>query len=228
MSPAAGPPPVLLSWSSGKDSAWALHEMRRGPEAAVVGLMTTVTREFGRASMHGVSIEILDCQAERAGLPRIDVEIPADCSNEEYERAFSNAARNAAAEGIGSIAFGDLFLEDVRSYRERLLAPTGILPRFPLWGRNTLNLAHEMIDGGLRAIVVCIDSARLPASFAGREYDREFLLDLPAGVDPCGENGEFHTCVTAGPMFSAPVPVVARTNVTRGGFVYADLVLAGA
>jgi uncharacterized protein (TIGR00290 family) len=203
--------------------------MRRGADGQdVVALLTTITRDYGRVSMHGVPLDILDCQAERTGLPRISVEIPAQCSNEEYERAFLEAARRAAGSGIAAIAFGDLFLEDIRAYRERLLAPTGVLPQFPLWGRNTRELAFEMIDGGLRAIVVCVDPARLPAPFAGRDYDREFLRDLPEGVDPCGENGEFHTCVTGGPMFSAPIAVVRRPNVVRGGFVYADLALAGA
>jgi uncharacterized protein (TIGR00290 family) len=224
VTPALDSNPVLLSWSSGKDSAWALHEMRlRGD--ALAGLLTTVTREYRRVSMHGVPLDILECQAQRAGLPRVTVEIPAECPNADYERAFSEAAVRAAAQGIASIAFGDLFLEDVRAYRERLLAPTGVAPRFPLWGRDTRELAHEMIDGGLQAILVCIDAARLPPEFAGRTYDRELLRDLPAGVDPCGENGEFHTCVTAGPMFSAPIPVVVRTRVVRGGFVYADLAL---
>jgi len=199
---------------------------RQADDQDVVALLTTITRDYGRVSMHGVSLDILDCQAERTGLPRLSVEIPAECSNEEYERAFLEAAKRAGERGIASIAFGDLFLADIRAYRERLLAPTRVLPRFPLWGRNTRELALEMIDGGLRAIVVCVDPARLPPHFAGRDYDREFLRDLPDGVDPCGENGEFHTCVTGGPMFSAPIAVVRRPNVARGGFVYAELALA--
>ena len=202
--------------------------MRRQGGVDVVGLMTTITEEYGRVSMHGVRREVLERQAELAGLPVVAVGISAGASNAEYERAFLSAALRAKAEwGIGSIVFGDLFLEDVRAYREHLLDGTGIEPVFPLWGRPTASLAREMVAGGLRAEVVCVDPARLPAEFAGRSWDASLLADLPAGVDPCGENGEFHTCVTAGPMLSEPIAVRRGERVLRDGFVFSDLFLEG-
>ena len=219
-------PKALVAWSSGKDSAFALHAARSASELELVGLLTTLTRDYGRVSMHGVREEILDRQAEALGLPCRTVRIPAGCVNTDYERAMGAAVAAARADGIERVVFGDLFLEDVRAYRERMLAGSGIDPVFPLWGRDTEKLAMEMVDAGLRATVVCLDPRRLPESFAGREFGAEFLADLPKDVDPCGENGEFHTCVTDGPMFRQPVPVVAGETVEREGFVFTDLRLS--
>jgi uncharacterized protein (TIGR00290 family) len=196
---------------------------RAACELDVVGLLTTVTEDYGRVSMHGVREEILERQAVAAGLPLRRVRIPAGCVNVEYERRMGAAVAEARVEGITRVVFGDIFLEDVRAYRERMLAGSGIAPVFPLWGRETAALAREMLDAGLAATVVCVDPRRLPESFAGRAFDRVFLGDLPAGVDPCGENGEFHTCVTAGPMFATPIGVARGEVVRRDGFVFADV-----
>jgi uncharacterized protein (TIGR00290 family) len=213
---------ALIAWSSGKDSAWALAEIRRrGVEVA--GLLTTVTADYARVSMHGVREEVLELQARSAGLPLRRVAIPAGCVNADYERAMGEEMGRAREEGVTHVVFGDLFLADVRAYRERMLAGSGIAPLFPLWGRDTASLAREMLAGGLRAIVVCVDPRRLAASFAGREFDAAFLREIPPVVDPCGENGEFHTCVTAGPMFSRPIRVQPGETVVRDGFVFADL-----
>jgi len=216
-------PNTLVAWSSGKDSAFALHEARVSGRFEIVGLLTTLTEEYGRVSMHGVREEILDRQADALGLPCRKVRIPAGCVNADYERAMGAAVAAARADGVECVVFGDLFLEDVRAYRERMLAGSGIEPVFPLWGRDTAALAKEMADSGLRATVVCVDPRRLPATFAGREFGAAFLSELPAGVDPCGENGEFHTCVTDGPMFRQPVRTVTGETVVREGFVFADL-----
>ena len=219
---------ALVAWSSGKDSAFALHEARRRgvidrEDVEIVGLLTTLTEDYGRVSMHGVREELLDLQAEALGLPCRKVRIPAGCVNADYERAMGEAVAAARAEGIERVVFGDLFLEDVRAYRERMLAGSGIEPVFPLWGRPTPELAAEMVAAGLQARVVCLDPRRLAPSFAGRSFDAAFLAELPDGVDPCGENGEFHTCVTDGPMFEKPVPAVPGETVTRDGFVFTDL-----
>jgi uncharacterized protein (TIGR00290 family) len=219
-------PRALVAWSSGKDSAFALHAARVSGKLEIVGLLTTLTEDYGRVSMHGVREEILDRQAEALGLPCRKVRIPAGCVNADYERAMGAAVAGARADGVERIVFGDLFLQDVRAYRERMLAGTGIEPVFPLWGRDTAALAREMVDAGLRATVVCVDPRRLSESFAGREFGADFLSQLPTGVDPCGENGEFHTCVTDGPMFRGPVPAVPGEIVVRDGFVFADLRLA--
>ena len=218
-------PKALVAWSSGKDSAFALHEARRRGrgELDIVGLLTTLTEDYRRVSMHGVREELLDLQAEALGLPCRKVRIPAGCVNADYERAMGDAVAAARAEGIERVVFGDLFLEDVRAYRERMLAGSGIEPVFPLWGRPTAELAAEMVASGLEARIVCVDPRRLPASFAGRRFDAAFLAELPDGVDPCGENGEFHTCVTDGPMFDRPVRAVRGETVTRDGFVFTDL-----
>jgi uncharacterized protein (TIGR00290 family) len=213
-----------VSWSTGKDSAWALEAIRREGRLEIGGLLTTVTDGYGRVSMHGVRESVLELQAVRAGLPLYRVRIPAGCVNADYERAMENVLAQSREEGITHVVFGDLFLEDVRRYREERFASSGVTPLFPLWGRDTRRLAREMLDAGLEATVVSLDPARLPASFAGRPFDRRFLEDLPAEVDPCGENGEFHTCVTAGPMFDGPVAVSAGEVVRRDGFVFADLV----
>ncbi len=216
-------PRALVSWSSGKDSAWALAETLQAGRFEVAGLLTTVTEGYGRVSMHGVREEILSRQASAAGLPLTTVRIPPGASNADYERAFLAAITRARRAGVERIVFGDLFLADIRAYRERLLEASGVAADFPLWGLDTGVLAREMIAGGLRARIVCVDPRRLEASFAGRDFDAALLDDLPAGVDPCGENGEFHTCVTDGPMFAAAVPVERGEIVLRDGFVFSDL-----
>jgi len=218
----------LLAWSSGKESAWALHVLRRGRAHEVAGLLTTFNDAAGRVSMHAVREDLLDRQAAVLGLPLLKVRIPSPCSNDRYEAEMGAAMERARAGGIEAVAFGDLFLEDVRRYREERLAPAGMAALFPLWGAATGALAREMIDAGVRAVVTCVDPKRLDSSFAGRTFDAAFLSDLPEGVDPCGENGEFHTFACAGPMFSSPLAVARGTTVERDGFVFADLHLAGA
>lgn len=184
---------VLLSWSSGKDSAWSLHVLRQRAEIEVVGLLTTINTHFQRVAMHGTRHELLKLQAAAAELPLWETLLPWPCSNEIYEQAMAQACNTAVSSGISAIAFGDLFLEDVRRYREDRLRGTGLKPLFPLWGRNTRELIHEMIDGGLRARIVCVDPSKMPPDLAGRDLDRELVQQLPDSVDPCGENGEFHT-----------------------------------
>jgi uncharacterized protein (TIGR00290 family) len=213
---------VLLSWSSGKDSAWTLHVLRHDPSIEICGLLTTLNAEFDRVAMHGTRHSVLEAQAAAAGLPLWAVPLPWPCSNEVYEQRMADACQRAITEKIDAIAFGDLFLTDVRAYRERQLAPTGLEPIFPLWEIPTDALAREMIAGGLRARLSCVDTEQLPASFAGREFDDNLLRNLPAGADPCGERGEFHTCVYAGPMFSALLPIETGEIVTRDRFVFAD------
>ncbi len=214
---------VLLSWSSGKDSAWALHLLRRDPEVQVCGLVTTLNSEFDRVAMHGVRRNVLEAQARAAGLPLWIVPLPWPCSNEIYEQRMAELCERAVAHGIDAVAFGDLFLEEIRAYREKQLAPTGLEPLFPVWDIPTDTLAQQMIAAGLRARLACVDSKQLPASFAGREFDAALLHDLPASVDPCGERGEFHTCVYAGPMFTEPVALETGVVVERDGFVFTDL-----
>jgi uncharacterized protein (TIGR00290 family) len=221
-----GPKPprrAVVSWSSGKDSAWALAEVRRSSEVAVVGLLTTISERFERVSMHGVREALLEQQARATGLPLYKVGIPYPCPNAVYEERMKGATARLRADGVDSVVFGDLFLENVRRYREERLEGTGITPLFPLWGKPTRELAEEMIGGGLRATLVVVDPRHLPPSFAGREFDRTLLADFPPGVDPCGERGEFHTCVTAGPMFSRAIEVRRGPVVERDGFVFADL-----
>jgi uncharacterized protein (TIGR00290 family) len=218
-------PKALISWSSGKDSAFALHEVRRAREFDVVGALTTVTETFGRVSIHGVRQEILLAQCEAAGLPPRIVPIPYPCPNEIYEARMGEAVATAAQEGITHIIFGDLFLADIRAYREQKLAGTGITPLFPLWERPILPLAHAMIASGMQAWIATVDLKKLPAAFAGRKFDLQLLADLPDGVDPCGENGEFHTCVVAGPFFSRRIPVTSGERVERDGYAYCDLVM---
>jgi diphthamide synthase (EF-2-diphthine--ammonia ligase) len=215
---------VLLSWSSGKDSAWALHVLRSDPSLEVVGLLTTLNTEFQRVAMHGTRRSVLEAQAEAARLPLWVIPLPWPCSNEVYEQRMAEACRLAISERIHAIAFGDLFLQDVRDYRVRQLASTDLEPLFPLWGVATDALAREMIDGGLRARLTCVDPKEIPGSFAGREFDDSLLHDLPASADPCGERGEFHSCVYAGPIFRAPIVLEAGEIVEREGFVYADFV----
>ena len=216
---------ALLSWSSGKDSAWALHVLRQhhGHELEVVGLLTTVNETHGRVAMHAVRDTLLEAQAEAAGLPLWRVPIPHPSSNERYETAMREAVERGRREGITVIAFGDLFLEDIRRYREDRLAGTGIAPIFPLWRIPTDALAREMLAAGLRARITCVDPRQAPASLAGREFDDALLADLPPTVDPCGERGEFHTFAYAGPMFHRPIVVRPGEVVERDGFVFADL-----
>ncbi|HEV8661448.1 MAG TPA: ATP-binding protein [Thermoanaerobaculia bacterium] len=214
---------TILSWSSGKDSAWSLHLLRSDPRFEVVALLTTVTRQFDRVSMHGVRRELLEMQAAAAGLPLWKIEIPSPCSNVDYDARMLAAVQRAVAENIECIAFGDLFLRDIREYREQRLAGSGIEPVFPLWERPTDALAREMIDGGLRARISCIDPRVLPPRFAGREFDHALLDELPATVDPCGERGEFHTFAHAGPMFERPISICTGETVERDGFVFTDL-----
>lgn len=217
-------PKAILSWSSGKDSAFALHEVRRDGLADVVALLTTINETFERVAMHGVREHLLDLQAEAAGLPLIKVKLPWPCSNETYEERMTDAMACVKANGITHTIFGDLFLEDIRAYREERLAAAGMTGIFPLWGRDTTALAHEMIASGMEAYIACLDPKRLPRNFAGRRFDESLLADLPDGTDPCGEKGEFHTAVTAGPMFSKAIPVELGETVTRDGFVYRDVI----
>jgi len=216
-------PKALIAWSSGKDSAWALHEVRRGGDIEIAGALTTVTETFDRVSMHGVRKELLMAQLDAAGLPATIVEIPYPCSNEIYEARMAAALTEARTQGVTHVIFGDLFLEDVRAYREQKLAGTGIAPLFPLWGRPTGELAREMIDSGLETYLVCVDLKRMAKNFAGRRFDHALLAEFPEDIDPCGENGEFHSCVTAGPMLSRRVPVAVGETVERDGFAYTDL-----
>lgn len=213
---------VLLSWSSGKDSAWSLHVLRKDPDVELVGLLTTFNETVSRVAMHAVRREIVDAQAAAAGLPLWPVQIPSPCPNEIYEDRMRAAMRDARAAGVTHVAFGDLFLEDVRRYREERLGPTGIAPLFPLWRRPTQELAREMIAGGLRATITCVDPKQLDRTFAGRQFEE---CVFPANVDPCGERGEFHSCVTAGPMFSAPIATTTGEVVERDGFVFCDVTL---
>jgi uncharacterized protein (TIGR00290 family) len=213
---------VLLSWSSGKDSAWALHLLSQQSEIELVGLLTTLNTEFQRVAMHGTRLSVLEAQADAVQLPLWIVPLPWPCTNEIYERQMAEVCHRAVAEGVDAIAFGDLFLRDVRAYRETQLKPTGLEPLFPLWDLPTGPLAREMIGAGLRAKLVCVDTQQLPGSFSGREFDATLLRDLPPATDPCGERGEFHTCVYDGPMFTAPVRLEDGEIVNRDGFVYAD------
>jgi uncharacterized protein (TIGR00290 family) len=217
---------VLLSWSGGKDSALAFAALAQDPTMELVGLLTSVTRGYERVSIHGVRRVLLQAQADALGLPLTEITLQPDCTNVAYEAAFL-AALSAARNDYGSldaIAFGDLFLADVRAYRERLLAPTGLTPLFPLWGAPTMELAERCVTSGIDARLVCVDTTQLPASFAGRLFDRELLADLPASVDPCGERGEFHTFVANGPGFADRIAYSVGDIVQRGDrFVYCDL-----
>lgn len=219
-------PKALVAWSSGKDSAWALHELRRSGDVEVVGALTTVTSAFGRVSVHGLREELLMLQLDAAGLPAAIVRIPYPCPNEIYEREMAVAMARALSQGVTHVVFGDLFLEDVRRYREERLKPIGMTPLFPLWHRPTNALARQMIASGVEAHLVAVDLKKLPARFAGRRFDCALLADLPAGVDACGENGEFHSFVTAGPMFKRAISVTAGETVERDGAAYADLLPA--
>ena len=216
-------PKILLSWSSGKDSAWTLTVLRQNGRWDIVGLVTTVNTAFGRVSMHGVREQLLERQAQATGLPLWKVPIPYPCPNEAYESAMRELITRAKGAGVTHFAFGDLFLQDVRDYRERQLSGTGITPVFPLWGIDTADLAHEMIASGLRATVTCLDPRQVPASLIGREFDEMLLKELPSSADPCGENGEYHTFCHAGPMFAHSIPVQTGEVVERDGFVFVDI-----
>ncbi len=217
---------ALLSWSSGKDAAWALHALRQAGEVEVVGLLTTTNEAFGRVAMHAVRESLLEAQAEAAGLPLWKVPLPWPCPNETYEARMAQACAEAKAAGIGAMAFGDLFLEEVRDYRIQKLAGTGLVPLFPIWDPDTAGLSRTMVAAGLKATLTCVDPRALDAAFAGREFDARLLADLPPGVDPCGERGEFHTFAWDGPMFRHRLPVRRGEVVERDGFVFADLVPA--
>ena len=215
-------PKTWLAWSSGKDSAWALHVERQRGEFDVVALLTTINQTYSRVAMHAVRESLVEMQAAAVGLPLIKVPIPSPCTNEIYERAMGEAMARARAEGVWHVVFGDLFLEDIRAYREKQLGGCGMTPVFPLWERNTRELADEMIVHGMSAHLTCVDPHKLDRSFAGRKFDAELLNALPPGVDPCGENGEFHTFANNGPMFKRAIPVTAGEIVERDGFVFAD------
>jgi uncharacterized protein (TIGR00290 family) len=214
---------VLLSWSSGKDSAWSLHVLRQDPSLEVVGLLTTLNEAFDRVAMHAVRRELLEAQAVATGLPLQVIPIPWPCSNEQYETIMADVCVRARLNGIDAVAFGDLFLGDIRAYRERQLRGTGLEPLFPLWNLDTWVLARDMIVGGLRAKLTCVDPKRLALGFAGRDFDQQFLNELPLGVDPCGENGEFHSFVYAAPVFDKTLPIRMGEIVERDGFVFADV-----
>jgi uncharacterized protein (TIGR00290 family) len=215
---------TLLSWSSGKDSAWSLHVLRANPEFEIAGLFTTVNEEYGRVSMHGTSLPMLARQAKAVGLPLHTIPLPNPCPMEKYSAAMRRFVETCIADGIEYMAFGDLFLTEIRDYREKQLEGTGIAPLFPLWGKPTDRLAEEMLSGGLRAYVSSVDLKKLPARFVGREWSRELLAELPDGCDPCGENGEIHTVVTGGPMFRERIQARVGEIVERDGFAYADIV----
>ncbi|WP_343160884.1 ATP-binding protein [Thermomonas sp. HDW16] len=220
--------PVLLSWSGGKDAAWTLHVLRQRDDVEVVALVTTITDEYERISMQGIRVDVLHAQARATGLPVIEARIPKRADNAHYEAAFADALFRAQTRwpGLRDIAFGDLFLEDIKAYRDALCARLGWTPHYPLFGSDTTRLAREMFDGGLRANLCCVDTTQLDAAFAGRAFDARLLDDLPVGIDPCGERGEFHTCVHAGPMFTAPIAIERAQTVLRDGrFAYTDFVL---
>jgi uncharacterized protein (TIGR00290 family) len=213
---------TLVSWSSGKDSAWMLHVLKQNRNVEIGALLTTMNEQFDRVAMHAVRRVLLEEQSAAAGVPLRTVPLPWPCSNEEYEKRMRVAVARAVADGFTHVAFGDLFLEDVRRYREDRLKDTGLTPIFPIWGIPTDRLAGEMIDGGLRAVLTCVNPKQLDRSFAGRQFDRSLLADLPAGVDPCGERGEFHSFAYDGPMFARPIDVAVGDIVDRDGFVFAD------
>jgi len=219
-------PNIWLSWSSGKDSAWALHVLRQQGGYEITGLITTINSAFDRVAMHGTRRELVEMQAEAAGIPLVKAPLPWPCSNADYEAAMKTVCDRALSEGVTAIAFGDLFLADIRAYREQQLQGTGLNPLFPLWQIPTDQLARQMIHGGLRAKLVCVDPKQLDPKFTGRDFDLALLSQLPPAVDPCGENGEFHSFVYAGPMFSRDLPVATGEIVLRDGFSYCDVLPA--
>ena len=214
---------TLVSWSSGKDSAWMIHVLRQQPDIELAGVLTTVNEKYQRVAMHAVRVELLQAQADALGLPLWQIPIPSPCTNDAYERAMADAVARAVGEGITHMAFGDLFLEDIRRYREDKLAGTGLTPIFPLFGADTTRLARDMVAGGLKARLTCVNPKVLDARFAGREFDSALLDELPSAIDPCGERGEFHSFAYAGPMFSKPIAIKSGEVVERDGFVFADV-----
>ena len=218
-------PKLLLSWSGGKDSAWCLHVLRERNEHEVVGLLTTLNQTRGRVAMHDIRAELLQAQADAAGVPLRRVELPWPCPNARYEDVVGQCVREAVRQGVSHIAYGDLFLQDIRRYRERNLAGTGLTPVFPLWGEDARALAARMTAAGLKACIVCVDTRLAPAELAGRTFDEKLLRELTPGVDPCGENGEFHTLCFAGPMFSRALALRVGASAARDGYLYTDVVL---
>ena len=216
---------TLVSWSTGKDSAWMIHVLRQQPDIELAGVLTTVNEKFQRVAMHAVRVELLQAQADALGLPLWKIPIPSPCPNAVYERAMAGAVSRAVGEGFTHMAFGDLFLEDIRRYREDRLAGTGLTPIFPLFGADTTALARDMVASGLKARLTCVNPQVLDAKFAGRDFDASLLDELPPAVDPCGERGEFHSFAYAGPMFSKPIPIRSGEVVKRDGFVFADVQL---
>ncbi len=214
---------TLMSWSSGKDSAWALYKLQQNPEIELLGLFCTVNKEFDRVAMHGVRAELLKKQAKSVGLPLEIIEIPYPCSNAEYEKIMGQFVERAKSDNIDYFAFGDLFLEDVRNYREEKLKGSGIKPIFPIWGMPTDKLSREMISSGLRTVITCVNPKQIPEEFVAREFDESFLDSLPKTTDPCGENGEFHSFVFDGPMFKEQIEIFIGDIVHRDGFVFADV-----
>lgn len=219
---------ILLSWSSGKDSAWTLHTLRQQPDVEIIGLLTTFNETNHRVAMHGVRMELVEKQAEAAGVPLWSVPLPFPCSNEDYEARMRTVIERAQREGVTQVAFGDLFLEDIRAYRENMMAGTGIQPIFPIWRTrsDTKAFAHEMLENNLRTVLTTVDSKQLAPIFAGRMYDERLLNEFPATVDPCGENGEFHSFCFDGPMFAHPISIQVGETVTRDGFVFTDILPA--
>jgi uncharacterized protein (TIGR00290 family) len=215
---------TLVSWSSGKDSAWMVHRLRARGDVEIAALLTTINADANRVAMHAVRVDLVQAQADALGLPLWQVPIPSPCPNETYERAMASAVQRAVNEGYSQIAFGDLFLEDIRRYREERLLGTGLTPIFPLFGSDTKALAREMIDGGLRAKLTCVDTRSLDKHFVGREFDKALIAELPPGIDPCGERGEFHTFAYAGPMFRHPIAIDSGILVERDPFVFGDLI----
>jgi len=213
-----------LSWSSGKDSAWALYLLRQDPTVELLGLFTSVNRKYSRVSMHATRLEMLERQADAVGLPLHTIDLPDPCTNEQYDAIMRQFVGEAAAQGVECMAFGDLFLEDIRRYREDQLQGSGIEPLFPLWSIPTNELAEQMLSAGLEAYISSVDLKKLPVRFAGKKWSRELIAEFPQGCDPCGENGEIHTIVTGGPMFRETIPVRLGEVIERDGFAYADII----
>jgi len=218
---------ILASWSSGKDSAWMIHVLRHTPGVEVAALLTTVNEVANRVAMHAVRVDVLQAQADALGLPLWQIPIPSPCANDVYERAMAAAVARAVADGFTHVSFGDLFLEDIRRYREEKLAGTGLTPLFPLFGSDTRALAREMVAAGLGARITCLNPKVMDRKFAGREFDQSLLDELPESIDPCAERGEFHTCSYRGPMFSRSLPIRTGITVERDGYVFTDLTLDG-
>lgn len=214
---------TLLSWSSGKDSAWALYQLKKMPDIDLVGLFSTYNQKFERIAMHSTRLDLVKMQASEAGLPIELIPLPFPCSNEDYEKIMGDFIKSVIERGITHIAFGDLFLEDIRQYRIDKLEGTGITPIFPIWGIPTNELSRTMIASGLRSQVTCIDPKQIPEEFAGQEYNSDFIESLPDSVDPCGENGEFHSFAFAGPMFKNHIPITVGETVKRDGFIFTDV-----